>query len=132
MKAYYEIMDKIPQKLRAYAFDFDGVIARYEGFQGKEVANEPLPEVVKTIRALKGLGHTIIIHSTRGDHFLRTYLEMHDVPYDHINENPNKMGDNPKKPIAYVYVDDRAVCYRGQKAEELIEEILNFTPHWKK
>lgn len=125
-------MEYEKQKKRPYAFDFDGVIARYDGFQGREVANEPIPEVVEAIRKIKSLGHTIIIHSTRGNGFLRTYLTAHDIPFDYINENPNKMGDNPNKPIAYVYVDDRAVCYNGQSADALVAQILQFTPHWKK
>ena len=124
-------MEERRKKLRHYAFDFDGVIARYDGFQGKEVANEPNPHVVDAMRKLKLLGHGIIIHSTRGNAFLRTYLTTHDIPFDHINENPSRMGDNPNKPVAYVYVDDRAVCYRGQGADELVEQILTFTPHWK-
>jgi hypothetical protein len=41
-------------------------------------------------------------------------------------------GDNPGKPIAYVYVDDRAVCYKGQTTEELVKEIIEFKAHWEK
>ena len=41
-------------------------------------------------------------------------------------------GDNPGKPIAFVYVDDRAVCYKGQSAEDLVSEIENFKAYWQK
>jgi len=40
--------------------------------------------------------------------------------------------ENRGKPVAEVYVDDRAVCFRKQSADELVEEFLNFKPHWKK
>lgn len=118
-------------KKRPYAFDFDGVIAMYEGFKGVDNLGEPRPEVVETMRKLKELGHTIIIHSTRGETQLREYCSKHDIPADYINRNPELEGENPGKPIAYVYIDDRAVCYKGQSSEELTEEILSFKAHWE-
>ncbi|MFA5290904.1 MAG: hypothetical protein WC385_01145 [Candidatus Paceibacterota bacterium] len=120
------------KKIRPYAFDFDGVIAEYEGFKGHDYIGKPIEAVVKAIRILKEQGHKIIIHSTKSEELLRKYCLDNDIPFDYINENPEKEGKNPGKPTAYVYVDDRAVCYRGQSAEELVEEILNFKAYWQK
>ncbi|MFA5000839.1 MAG: hypothetical protein WC531_01260 [Candidatus Paceibacterota bacterium] len=123
-------MEKI-KKVHLYAFDFDGVIAQYDGFKGTDHFGPPIESVVKAIRILKEQGHKIIIYSTRGEEMLKKYCSDNDIPVDYINKNPEKEGENPGKPIAYVYVDDRAVCYRGQTAEELVEEILKFKVHWQ-
>ncbi len=118
-------------KARSYAFDFDGVIAEYNGFKGTDHFGKPIETVVNAIRQLKQGGHTIIIYSTRGEEQLRHYCIEHDIPVDHINKNPDKEGENPGKPVAYVYVDDRSVCYRGQTTNELVDEILKFKAYWE-
>lgn len=116
---------------RTIAFDFDGVIAKYSGFVSATDAQEPNPEVVKAIVMLKEQGHNILVHSTRGDEFLKNYCEKFSIPFDYINRRPDKQGDNPGKPIAYVYVDDRSICYRGESAESLVAEISNFKAYWE-
>jgi len=118
-------------KVRTIAFDFDGVIAKYEGFVSKEDVQNPIVEVVEAIRNLKDSGHNILIYSTRGDKYLKNYCEKFSIPFTWINRRPDKQGDNPGKPIAWVYVDDRAICYKGQKAEKLVEEISNFKAYWE-
>ncbi|MEX2411308.1 MAG: hypothetical protein WD607_08070 [Candidatus Paceibacterota bacterium] len=121
---------KQKDKKYPYAFDFDGVIAKYEGFQGKEHETELIKEVVEAIRKLKKEGHTIIIYSTRGAEFLRKYCEKNNIPVDYFNENP-KFDTDGHKPVAYVYVDDRTVCYKGQTSEDLIKELKNFKAYWE-
>lgn len=113
------------------AFDFDGVLASYAGFKGKEHIQEPNPEIVKAITLLREKGCKILVHSTRGDEFIRNYCEQFSISVDYINRRPEKEGDNPGKPIAFVYIDDRAICYKGETAEELISEIKNFKPYWQ-
>ena len=124
--------DKPTKKVRTIAFDFDGVIAKYEGFVSKDDVQEPITEVVKAMGLLREAGYKILIYSTRGDAFLRKYCEKFSVPFDYINHNPEKQGENPGKPIAWVYVDDRAINYGGQKAEKLVEEISKFKAYWQK
>lgn len=116
---------------KIYAFDFDGVISEYSGFEGHDKTGAPKAEVVKVIRALRDDGHKILIYSTRGNEVLKKYCTDNDIPVDYFNHNPEMEGENPGKPIASVYVDDRAVCYRGQSAEELLEEIRNFKVYWR-
>ncbi len=126
-------MDNVKtKKARVIAFDFDGVIAKYGGFIGKDDIQKPIDEVVKTIKLLKRKGFKIIIYSTRGDSFLRKYCKKFSIPFDYINRRDDKHGENLGKPIASVYVDDRAICYKGQKAAKLFKEIYNFKPYWKK
>ena len=123
-------MEKI--KGRTVAFDFDGVMAKYEGYKSGDHENEPNPEVIKAIHLLKEQDFKILIHSTRGDDFLKNYCEKFSIPFDYINRRPDKEGENPGKPVAYVYVDDRAICYKGQSATELVEQIDNFKAYWEK
>ena len=120
------------KKVRPYAFDFDGVIAEYDGFKGHDHFGKPIEAVVNAIRILKQQGHKIIIYSTRGEEMLRKYCRDNDIPIDYINRNPEKEGENPGKPVAYVYVDDRTVLYKGQSTEKLVEEILKFRAYWQK
>lgn len=120
------------EKIRPYAFDFDGVIAKYEGFKGVDHFGEPNEVVVEAIRQLSTIGHKIIIYSTRGEESLRKYCLEHNIPVDYFNRNPEIEGENPGKPIAYVYIDDRTVCYRNQTTDELVKEILQFKAHWEK
>ncbi len=117
---------------RIVAFDFDGVLASYNGFISKEDIQEPNAEVVKAMHTLKEKGYKILLHSTRGDAFLKKYCEQFSIPADYINRHTHREGDNPGKPIAFVYVDDRAICYKGETAETLVSAILNFEPYWKK
>ncbi len=129
-RGYHEYMSALPQS-RVFAFDFDGVIGEYYGFKGEDNLGNPNPEVVGAMRTLKARGHKIIIFSTHSDKLLREYCEEKDIPFDYINENPEKSGANKGKPVANVYVDDRGYCYRGQKSAELVDDLEKFQPHWK-
>jgi len=119
-------------KVKVVAFDFDGVIARYEGFVAQDHAEAPNEETVQAMRTLQEKGHKILIHSTRGDDFLEDYCKKYNIPYDYINRRPDKEGVNPGKPIAWAYVDDRAINYHGQSATELVQEIDTFKAHWER
>ncbi|HVB19952.1 MAG TPA: hypothetical protein VNF51_01525 [Candidatus Paceibacterota bacterium] len=121
-----------PSHPRIIAFDFDGVLASYNGFIAEDDVQEPNAEVVKAMHMLKAKGYEILLHSTRGDVFLKTYCEKFSIPADHINRQPHREGKNPGKPIAFVYVDDRALCYKGEDAESLVSEIVNFKTYWQK
>ena len=120
------------KKSRVFAFDFDGVISQYEEFVSATHTGEPIKEVVGAIRKLKENGHKILLHSTRGDELLKNYCTEHDIPFDYINKNPELEGENPGKPIAFVYVDDRAVRYTGQSSDELVSELESFKAYWQK
>ena len=50
----------------------------------------------------------------------------------YINKNPEYKTGNPGKPVAFVYIDDRAVCYKGQNAKQLLKELNNFEVYYKK
>lgn len=116
---------------RIIAFDFDGVLATYNGFVAKDDIKDPNPEVVKAIHLLREQGYKVLIHSTRGDAFLQNYCERFSISVDYINRHTERQGENPGKPIAFAYVDDRAICYRGEDAETLVKEITQFKAYWQ-
>lgn len=74
-------------------------------------------------------GWFIIIYSTRANKgILEKFLHKNDLEFDSINENPFQP-DNAKggKPLADVYVDDRALCFKGDW-EQTLREIFSFKP----
>ena len=110
------------QRQLTAAFDFDGVISKYDGWKGVGVFGKPIRSVTLAMAKLRDYGWKIIIYTTRGVHEIEGYLNDHGIPYDEINRNTSidSLGSTP---IADVYVDDRAVRYHGQTAGELFDDI---------
>ncbi|OGG36712.1 hypothetical protein A2110_00030 [Candidatus Jorgensenbacteria bacterium GWA1_54_12] len=125
-------MQEEPKKGKIIAFDFDGVVAQYNGFVSHDDVQEPIAETIKAMNLLKEKGFRILIFSTRGTEFLKKYCERFSIPADFINDNPEMRGENPGKPVAWLYVDDRAIRYIGQTAETLVSEIEQFKAYWKR
>lgn len=108
------------------AVDIDGVIADYSaGWQGEGIIGAPLPGAKKFLERLREAGWEIIIHTTRGTDEVAEYCKEHGLVYDQINDNANLRGRNPGKPIASVYLDDRAVKFNGDY-DQAFKEIINF------
>lgn len=106
--------------------DVDGVIADYSGgFKGPGVIGEPLPGARKFLDRLRAAGWKVIIFTTRGNDVMKQYMEQHDLYYDEINDNPSLRGENPGKPIAAIYLDDRGIRFNGD-FDQAFEQILNF------
>lgn len=117
LKSLREQLDLIKsQHRKTIAVDFDGVIADYsQGFQGRDTFGEPLPHAGEGTSALKAAGWKVVIFTTRSDTpELRRYLKDNAIAYDEINTNSDQPeGANPGKPIADVYLDDRAIRFTG-------------------
>jgi hypothetical protein len=80
------------------------------------------------------LGWKIIIHTTRARvNLVQEYLIEHKIPFDHINFNPDNvdLGCSMSKPLADVYLDDRAICFKGIWGVTL-KEVINFKPWYRK
>lgn len=107
------------------AVDFDGTLATYHGWRGSSNFGDPIQETVETVRLLKKMGWKIIIFTTREEtEGLRQWLDENQVPYDEINKNSENPPNTSVKPLADVFIDDRAVNYHGQDRLELMSEIL--------
>lgn len=100
------------------AVDLDGVLAKYERWQGVEHIGEPIPDAVEFTKALKAIPARVMIYTTRtnGDPAItesaesvamlvqrvKLWLDAHGFAYDDIYVGQGK-------PLAAAYVDDRAV-----------------------
>jgi len=114
--------------------DFDGVIAKYDKWQGKGIFGSPIPRAIKVIRLLKKEGWKIIVHTTRLEvHQIREYLNGWEIPFDFINHNPENLAQDchPCKPLADVYLDDRAIQFNGDWAEAY-KQIVKFKPWYRR
>lgn len=121
------------KKGKTICIDFDGVIASYQdGWEGTDKFGTMVPGTDNALKVLKEEGYTIIIFTCRKvTEALKKYLKENNITYDYINENPNEPeGTNKGKPIADIYVDDRAVCFRGNWKWTL-QDIAYFEP-WEK
>jgi hypothetical protein len=118
-------------KKKTICIDFDGVLHDYsDGYQGKDVFGEMIPNADKGTQLLKSKGWTIIIYTTRqASEKLKSWLEDHKIAYDHINENPEQPEDaKGGKLIADIYLDDRGMRFNGRWDEWLMGEIAGFKP----
>lgn len=100
--------------------DFDGVLNNYTGWRDgymylpREGARDFLHEL--------SYKYTIAIFTARPTQLVKEWLDTHKMPYDFLTNE--KIG-------AVAYIDDRAICFKGD-FEETMEELLNFKTHWEK
>lgn len=109
------------------SFDFDGVLAMYEGWVDRNHFGDPVPGMRELLQDLKKEGWRIVVFTTRGSTEVREWCEQHNMPVDYFNQNPEISGQNPCKPVASFYVDDRAINFDGD-VDKLRERIKNFKP----
>jgi hypothetical protein len=107
---------------RTVCLDFDGVLHSYRsGWCGADVIPDPPIHGTRESVALLRQQYRVVVSSSRchtpeGRQAVRTWLEKHQIAVDEVCEH---------KPPAYVYVDDRAVRFRGNW-DDLITDIREF------
>lgn len=115
--------------MKTICIDIDGTICRYSVWRGESHFGEVLPGAKEAILQLHNEGWYVIIYSTRSNKDeIKQFLEKEEIYFDSINQNPfqpyNAIGG---KPIADVYLDDRAVTFKGNW-HEAYKEVMNFIP----
>ena len=121
------MLDQKPKEKIAI-IDFDGTLCK---FAFPDVG-PPEPHVREALGTLKDAGYTIKIHSCRTAtywgsvverwthfHLVEDFLKQHKLPYDKIITDKTM-----DKPIADVYIDDRAIRYEGNWPE-IAERLRN-------
>jgi hypothetical protein len=108
---------------RVVCVDLNGVLDRYTGWQGEHHWDPPAPGAREFLRGLHEHGWRIVIFTTRHYLDVQRWLSRHGL-FEYVNEITDT------KPAATVFVDDRAVCHRGDFASTL-EQVLGFTAHWE-
>jgi hypothetical protein len=103
--------------------DFNGVLDRYVGWQGPEHFDAPRPGARLFLEELAARGYSVVVFTTRYSDDVWEWLRAHQM--DHL------VGEvTDRKPPAHVFVDDRAVCFRGDFMSTLAE-VDRFAAHWE-
>jgi len=108
--------------------DFDGTIAKYGTWKGVGVFGDTVLSAQWALTMLKNLGATIIVHTCRKEtNLVIDYLKNNKIPYDHVNYSPRNVEFklSPKKIAADIYIDDKAIGFRGQWRETYLD-VVNF------
>lgn len=126
-------MAKDKKHQKTIAIDFDGVLADYSnGWQGDDVFGDAIDGASAATGVLKKDGWKIIIFTTRKvTDKLKAWLKDNEISYDYINENPEGPDNTSGKVIADIYLDDRAVTFRGDW-KWTVRDIAGFTPYQRK
>jgi hypothetical protein len=115
---------------KTIAIDFDGVINSFNtGWRGPTETDAPVEGAAEAINVLLAAGNKVVIYSTRaampeGSETIRRYLAENDVSVSDIEVTD-------KKPIAHIYIDDRAIPFSGDWSETL-KQIGEFKPWTEK
>jgi len=105
------------------AVDLNGVLDTYRGWKGPEHWDAPRPGAAEFLDALRARGYRVVIHTTRWRDDAEAWLRKHGL-LDRVDLVTNE------KVAAHVFVDDRAVCFRGD-FDATLREIEAFSAHWE-
>ena len=86
------------------ACDFDGVIHNWDHpIEGRHMG-PPFEGAKEALTQIQAQGHRIIIHSCNRKDVIEKFMAYYELPYNYI-------WDQVGKPIADVYLDDRAITF---------------------
>lgn len=104
--------------------DLDGVLNDFDQWRGADYFHPPRPGAREFLRQLHQCGYQIVIFTVRWKPHVEQWLVDHQ-----LDEFVLEVTD--KKRPAHVYIDDRALCFRGDFSE-LLDQISCFRAHWEK
>src|SRR3989344_7925162 len=97
--------------------DFDGVIAKYEGWKGEDHYGEPIEGAKEFLEKMQSVGLKFIIFTTRDIKKVNDWFKKYKLA------KPHKI-TNIKVPSP-LYIDDRCIRFNGN-FNELLEDIKDF------
>lgn len=107
---------------RTICLDFDGVLHSYRsGWCGAEIIPDPpIHGTREAVARLRQQYRVVVLsarcHSPEGRQAVTNWLERHGIAVDEVCEH---------KPPAHIYVDDRAVRFRGNW-DDAMDEVRDF------
>jgi hypothetical protein len=104
--------------------DLNGVLDSYTGWQGPTHFDPPRPGAREFLEALHRRGFAIVVFTTRYDEDVWYWLKAYG-----LETLVTDVTD--RKPAAHVFVDDRAICFRGD-FDATLREIEGFSAHWER
>ena len=116
----------IDNSKKTIAIDFDGVVHIHSdnaNYEAGVISEGPVKDVGFAIRQLRKF-YKVVIYSARaadpaGESAIRIWLKKFDITVDDVTA---------KKQPALIYVDDRAIQFKGSW-EQTLKDIENFE-HW--
>ena len=103
--------------------DLNGVLDGYTGWKHSEHWDPPRSGAADFLSGLAESGFDIVVFTTRHRVGVRRWLREHGL-LGWVSAITDR------KPPAHVFVDDRAVCFRGDFAATL-EQVRSFSAHWE-
>jgi len=103
--------------------DLNGVLDAYTGWKSPGHWDPPVPGAEAFLRSLNENGFRVIVFTTRWEDDARAWLEQHGLL-------PWASEVTDRKPAAHVFVDDRAICFRGD-FEETLRQVIGFRAYWE-
>src|SRR5258708_3265734 len=103
--------------------DLDGVLNDFDGCRGAGYFHAPGGGAVEFLERLNALGYDVIVFTVRWAPHVEAWLREYGLA-DLVVRVTNQ------KPPAHVYVDDRAICFRGD-FDSAIEQIRHFQAQWE-
>ncbi len=103
--------------------DLNGVLDEYTGWKTPDHFDPPRAGADRFLRALRDLGFHVVVFTTRHPAGVRAWLREHEL-LQHVSAITDR------KPPAHVFVDDRAVCFRGDFRRTL-RSVAAFKAHWE-
>jgi hypothetical protein len=103
--------------------DLNGVLDSYTGWRGPSHFDPPRPGARAFLESLRDRGFEIVVFTTRYADGVWAWLREHGLA-DLVADVTDR------KPAAHVFIDDRAVCFRGN-FEDTLRQVDAFTAHWE-
>lgn len=131
-----EIVDRIRTKPYVLALDLDATVHSYElGWHDGTLYGTPLPGAKEAIQRILNAGWEILLYTARVKHegefgYKPMSAETIKEWWDKYELPPIKIWSGHGKPLAHVYLDDRAI--RFQSWETAVEDVLSYpdVPHY--
>jgi hypothetical protein len=103
--------------------DLDGVLNTFDGWRGADYFHPPRPGAREFLEKLNALGYEIVIFTVRWRPHVEQWLDENGL-FGLVSRVTNE------KPAAHAYVDDRAICFRGD-FDSAVDQIRGFRAHWE-
>ena len=111
-----------------WAIDFDGTLTTGGKFPN---IGKPNVSLIELLKMAKNLGVRLILWTSREGHYLDDAIEWckdHGLEFDAVNDNlpeiVERYGNNSRKIIANIFIDDRAFHFWGEEGEQKLWQLV--------